>query len=77
MAILLLVDSQLVLWRDSLGKCLTLLSSLANLVEQFETVQRADSLGVLSQHGEEVCPLLQVKLLACLERTLKRLKTEK
>ena len=65
-------QSQLELWSESHKMALAQLSSISNLTEQLEALQRcegSDNLGVAGQHPM-VVPLLQTKIVQSMERAL-------
>ena len=63
--------SQLQLWDHSCDEAVAQLSSISNLTEQLEALQRCQGgrLGVLSHHPQ-VVPLLQAKITRSMEEAL-------
>ncbi len=75
-------SEQLKLWSESQGKAVAQLSSLANLVEQLEALDRCEAgrsggrLGVLAQHPLATS-LLRGKILDSMETALERASRER
>ncbi|XP_064393112.1 uncharacterized protein LOC135340701 [Halichondria panicea] len=78
--VLLRAYEEVLLWEGCRDKASRLLSSLANLVEQLNTVQscmsQPDKLGVLCQHSQALY-CLQGKLVEAMERALVSVQAER
>ena len=78
--VLLRAYDEVLLWEDCRDKASRLLSSLANLVEQLNTVHSCMSqpgkLGVLCQHSQALY-CLQGKLVEAMERALVSVQAER
>ena len=71
--LLVKAKSQVQQWSDVREKVLVQLSSIANLAEQLETLNRCQergNLGVLIDRQACVVPLLQAKIVESMERAL-------